>query len=371
MNSEFQTTTLRTMKADNQRLLLRMLHKNGTLSRKELAEKSGLTPAAVSKLTAALISAGYMKETGKADSHAGAGRKEIRLQTTLGEQQILGIYMELNTVTMSVLRMDGAKIVQQQYPFSGDLQEVLSQTRQFLKENSAGAQRLRCVGVCVMGSADDSTLPLNANVVQSAFESLLGLPVAVENNIKAFVLAQKCYGSADISNRALFFKWGPGVGSALYAGGNVLSGDAGHVAEIGHYIVDPAGVRCRCGRYGCLETVCAENVLLKETGVKDLDRLLHSRSPAVGHLLDQKINTVAIALTNTSTIFSTKHIVLFGSMFQNSVVAQKLKKQMLRYNQNLAEEKIVLSDLNAGISVYSPAAVCAERFFFSLQKEEL
>ncbi len=358
------------MKADNQRLLLRLLHEKGTLSRKELSVRSGLTPAAVSKLTASLIADGYVKECGVSESHIGAGRKEVRLQTTLEDILLLGVYVELNAVTFSVSTMEGKAIDQVQRSFSGEYDAVVSQTMEFLEERRDLRPKIRHIGVCVLGDGNENCIgPMGAAALQSAFESRFGLPTAVENNVKAFVLAERCFGHKLLSNRTLFFKWGPGVGSALYAGGSVVSGDAGNVAEIGHYIVDPGGKKCRCGRYGCLETVCAQSVLLEESHEKTLEKLLESDAPETKNLLDQKINTVSIALTNTSTIFSTKHIVLFGSMFRYPAIVEKLKKQMLRYNQNLAEEKIVLSGLNDRIGVVSPAAVCAERFFFSLQEE--
>lgn len=361
---------LHALKIDNKKLILELLCARETRSRKELAEYTGLTQAAVSKLTGELIADGKIRASGRLEQPAHVGRKEVNLSLTLDERRFLGVYAEINAVTFTVGSLDGKAKYTRQIGFTDDIPALVSAARSFLRDNFVSKNTLNYIGICVTGALQEDGFGCwNAAAVQCAFEDAFGLPVAVENNVKAFVLAEKYYGSVRSKDRTLFFKWGPGIGSALFAGGSVLSGDAGNVAEIGHYIVDPCGEKCRCGRYGCLETVCSCDVVVRETGAENLDALLNSEDEKVKLLLDEKINTVAVALTNTSTIFSTRRIVFFGTMFRVPYIAEKLRRQMIRYNQRLSEEKIELSGLNGQISVVSPAAVCAQRFFFSEMEE--
>lgn len=362
---------LRLLKSENKKLILNLLCRQETRSRKELAKYTGLTQAAVSKLTAELIYEDKIRVSGSVEEPTHVGRKEISLTLCLDQYRFFGVYAEINGVTFSVGGLDGSALCVGHIDMTDDIPALVAEAEDFLRNNGISPDTLQYIGVCVTGSVKEEGFGCwDAMQVRQAFYETFGLPTAVENNVKAFVLAESYYGKVNAEDRTIFFKWGPGVGSALFEGGSVMSGDAGNVAEIGHYIVDPGGVKCRCGRYGCLETVCACDVILREAGMRDLDALLRSEDECVKLLLDEKINTVAVALTNTSTIFSTRRIVFFGTMFKEPVVAEKLRRQMLRYNNRLTEKKIELSGLNDRIAVASPAAVCAERFFFTEQEDK-
>ncbi len=50
---------------------------------------------------------------------------------------------------------------------------------------------------------------------------------------------------------------GTGVGSGLILDGRPYSGHQGYAAEAGHMVVDPDGLPCPCGGWGCLETVAS------------------------------------------------------------------------------------------------------------------
>ena len=45
-------------------------------------------------------------------------------------------------------------------------------------------------------------------------------------------------------------------------GGELFHGDGFGAGEIGHVVVDDDGAECRCGRFGCLETVANSHAIL-------------------------------------------------------------------------------------------------------------
>ena len=55
----------------------------------------------------------------------------------------------------------------------------------------------------------------------------------------------------------MLLRIGTGVGAGLVVGGALVEGHAWAAGEIGHVVVDPDGVRCACGKTGCLETILA------------------------------------------------------------------------------------------------------------------
>ncbi|MBE6720184.1 MAG: ROK family transcriptional regulator [Ruminococcaceae bacterium] len=357
---------LQFVKNENRSLILYALAREGDLSRKELAAKLGLTPAAVTKICASLIETGFIREVGEADAAGKTGRREILLTLGNKDKICFGVNAEKDAVTLSLCTLDGRLVNKKRLPFINDVDEVLRQGVQFLDENAGLKDRIVGTGVCVIGSPDEDDFGIwKEKHLRQKFSDAFDLPVVIENNVKAFAESELIFGSAKSSGSVLFLKWGPGIGSAIVANGRVFSGNDSSATEIGHYIVNPAGRRCRCGRFGCLETEAGEDSILAELGTKlPLDEILKNCDNNTVNIIDHKINLVALALTNTATILNTEHIVLFGSMFNNSFVADKLIRQCIRYNTNLSEDMMEVSLLNGSVDYIGTAGVCAKKFFF-------
>lgn len=357
---------MRSVKAKNRSLVLELLQKCGNMSRKEIAEKSGLTAAAVTIICNELLEIGKIRETGEIEKN-GKGRKEILLSLNYGEKYVLCINAETTHITYSLCSFSGEMTALRTEKFTADTDKILVETEKLLYDNNITSERLCAVGVCVVGSVTGNGYGLwDCEELCRKLEEKYSVPVAAENNIRAFAQSEMLYSGGYGSGSVLFFKWGPGIGSAVAAGGELFSYNDKGVAEIGHYIVNPAGRACRCGRWGCLETEAGEETLVSLTGLS-LSAIAESKNPDVINILDEKIDTVALALTNTATILNAEKIVLFGSVFQNETVVSKLKRQCIRYNGNLTDEMIVKSKLNNKIGYIGPAAVCAKKFFFDLQ----
>lgn len=359
---------MHSVKAENRSLILYLLQKNGSMSRKEIAQSLGLTPAAVTKICNDLISFDILKETGEI-STGGKGRKEILLSLNFGKKYVLGINAETTHITYSISKLSGEVISVMTSPFFDDIDAVLKKADELLNNNSIDYNDIFSVGLCVVGSASGKGYGLwNCRELCEKAGEKYGVPIAVENNVRAFAQSEMLYSGGYGSEPVLFFKWGPSIGSAIAADGKILSGNDNGIAEIGHYIVNPAGKKCRCGRYGCLETEAGEEALVSLTNLR-LEEIITSQNEDVINILDEKIDTVALALANTATILNAKKIVLFGSVFLNETVANKLKKQCIRYNGNLTSDMIITSKQNEKIGYIGPVAICAKKFFFESQEQ--
>ena len=359
---------MRSVKAENRSLVLYLLQKNGSMSRKEIAQSLGLTPAAVTKICNDLISRGILRETGEI-TKACKGRKEILLSLNFGKRLVLGINAETTHITYSLSKLSGEVISAVTSPFTDNIDAVLKNAQELLQNNGIKKKDIFSVGLCVVGSATGKGYGLwNCKELYDKAYKEYGVPIAIENNVRAFAQSEMLY-SDDYGNEAiLFFKWGSGIGSAIAADGKILSGYDMGIAEIGHYIINPAGKKCRCGRYGCLETEAGEDALVSLTKLR-LEEIIASQDRDVINILDEKIDAVALALTNTATILNVKKIVLFGSVFSNETVVKKLKKQCIRYNGNLTDDMIILSKQNEKIGYIGPVAICSKKFFFELQED--
>jgi glucokinase len=122
----------------------------------------------------------------------------------------------------------------------------------------------RGVGIGLPGIVDVGTgclrnapnLPaLNGIDVGQELQRATGRPCFAENDANAAALAEAWMGAGRGSERLLFVTLGTGVGGGLVFGGRIWGGQSGYAGEIGHIQVDPQGVPCGCGSWGCLETI--------------------------------------------------------------------------------------------------------------------
>jgi len=132
---------------------------------------------------------------------------------------------------------------------------------------AAGAARadLVAAGVGIPGQVDPAgglvRLAVNLNLLRpyplaEALRAALGVPVALENDVRAAAWGAYHWVNGPLSSLA-YLSIGTGISAGLILDGRLYRGAHGMAGEIGHIPLDPAGPRCACGSYGCLEALAA------------------------------------------------------------------------------------------------------------------
>jgi N-acetylglucosamine repressor len=89
------------------------------------------------------------------------------------------------------------------------------------------------------------------------------LPVYIANDSQVAALAECTFGdSKDVSN-LIVIKIGRGTGAGIVLNRQPYYGDGFGAGEIGHVTVVEDGELCRCGHYGCLETVTSDRAIVR------------------------------------------------------------------------------------------------------------
>jgi glucokinase len=122
-------------------------------------------------------------------------------------------------------------------------------------------------GVGVPGQVDPQhgsvRLAVNLNLsgpypLAAALGSALGVPVTLENDVRAAAWGAFHWVQDTEPVRSLaYLSIGTGIAAGLVLDGRLYRGAHDMAGEIGHISVDPAGPRCLCGAYGCLEAIAA------------------------------------------------------------------------------------------------------------------
>lgn len=102
---------LLSVKSRNRSQILKLLNDHGPTSRKDIAEKLGLTTAAVSTLCAELLAEGMVYEKGELQPEEGkAGRRKILLDINYDYRYVLSIAIEANECAISVCNLRGRSV---------------------------------------------------------------------------------------------------------------------------------------------------------------------------------------------------------------------------------------------------------------------
>jgi glucokinase len=94
----------------------------------------------------------------------------------------------------------------------------------------------------------------------------LGVPVDVDNDANAAMLAEWRHGAARGARDAFMLTIGTGIGGGLVIDGRLARGAVGAGAELGHVVIDMDGPPCQgaCPNRGCLETFVSGSALARE-----------------------------------------------------------------------------------------------------------
>jgi glucokinase len=109
-------------------------------------------------------------------------------------------------------------------------------------------------------------LPLVDLPLRDLLAERLGLPVVVDNDATAALVAEWRYGAARGARNALMLTVGTGVGGGILVDGHVVRGASGAAGELGHFVIDESGPPCpgNCPNNGCLEAFVSGPALAME-----------------------------------------------------------------------------------------------------------
>ena len=151
--------------------------------------------------------------------------------------------------------------------------DVVDSVRELQAEVGFDLSDVTGVGVGIPGVVDTGTGRV-LHAVNLGVESLdlaeragakLGVPVAVENDVKAAALGAHALLDGDRSSMG-YLNLGTGVAAGVVIDGALWRGSRGTAGEVGHISVDPNGRVCGCGQRGCIETLCGGGALARAWG---------------------------------------------------------------------------------------------------------
>lgn len=186
--------------------------------------------------------------------------------------------IDLGGTKMEAVVVDDASAVlgssRRETPRSGGPPDVLRELVAALREAAAAAgvepSELAGVGVGSPGEVDRDagTVARAGNLpgwndafpLAAALGEELGTRVAVGNDVRVAVEAERVLGAGRTYRSFLGVWWGTGIGGAVVIDGRLWLG-RGSAGELGHVVVRIDGAPCTCGRKGCLEAYAGRSAM--------------------------------------------------------------------------------------------------------------
>lgn len=153
---------------------------------------------------------------------------------------------------------------------------VLDAVAALARDTGRDAASIRSLGVGIPGQVVPGTARVSHAVnlgveeldLAAAVGPLLGVPVRVENDVKAAALgAHALLDGVDPVDSRAYLNLGTGIAAGIVAGGMLWRGSRGTAGEIGHISVDPTGPECRCGQRGCIEALAGGGAVAERWGL--------------------------------------------------------------------------------------------------------
>jgi glucokinase len=154
---------------------------------------------------------------------------------------------------------------------ASDPDAIAKEAADLIRELCLG-HKVDAVGVACAGFIDRSrsTVLFAPNLAwrdepfKAQLESILHLPVLLENDANAATWGEFRFGAAADADDLVMVTVGTGIGGGVVVDGVLMRGAYGLAAELGHLRVVPDGIRCGCGNRGCWEQYASGSALVRE-----------------------------------------------------------------------------------------------------------
>lgn len=328
--------------------ILDLVRSSGVVSRIELADRSGLTEASISRIVRQLLAEGLVVEVGLGDRTG--GKRRTLLQLNARSRHAVGVSLDFARITYLLTDLGGAVVARLDAkgiglaPPGEVVPRIVADLDRLISTSGVDRSTLLGVGMAVAGRQDSGRHVLRSNPaavdwelfdIEDTLSTASGLPVVVENDSTCAAIGEFWVGRIPATADFATVYLATGFGLGLVTNGDVYRGSSSNVGEIGHLVLDMDGPPCWCGSQGCLEVLAApaaivamalERGLGDELGLEgrratvreDAERV--TRAAVADHpealaVVERSARALARALVSVTNLLDLDQVILAGPGF--------------------------------------------------------
>jgi predicted NBD/HSP70 family sugar kinase len=255
----------------NRRLILNLIRTRHLISRADLARISGLQRSTVSLIVEQLIEERWVLEgpTGRLPR----GRRPTFLRLN-DERVIIAVDIRPLQSILALANANGRFLFQEVLPTSPDPKGTMPALIRSIQRLIQNNQKVKVegVGISLPGRYDHKSdrLVFAPNLkwpdidIRTPIAKATGLDVTVENAANACALAAVWFDRMEECRNFVTVTISEGIGTGIWANGQLVRGLNGMAGEFGHVPLDPKGPPCSCGGRGCWEVFASNRAAVRE-----------------------------------------------------------------------------------------------------------
>ena len=321
----------------NQSIVFNLIVGQQAISRTELAKRSGLPAATITRIVGNFLTAGLISEVTSEESSG--GRRPVLLSINATAGYVVGVKLREDGMTVTVCDLSCTPVRAGEHAIQpGDephhvVDAIADTIKRLIAEAGISMRQVLGVGVGLSGLIDSSRglcrlssiLDWHNVELGPALQFKLHVPVRVDNDVNTLAVAERYFGAGRDIGNFLLITVGRGVGLGIVVGGEIYRGTHGGAGEFGHMTVDTSANAplCNCGKRGCLEAVASDYGILRaatgtdpghhvEDTIGDLVERAQQGDSAMGAIFQRAGSTLGIAIANLINIFDPARILISG-----------------------------------------------------------
>jgi predicted NBD/HSP70 family sugar kinase len=325
------------IRAINRSAVLNTIKTHGAISRTEIAQRTGLSAATVTGITAELIQKGLIFEKEEGDSRG--GRRPILLAINPRGGYVVGIKLMEERVIGAITDLEATVITEhtgqlQNHSLDTAVDTLVAVVDALVMAVDVDKEHLLGIGVGLAGIIDAKKGVLRHSPIfgwrdvplLDILRSRINVPVYIDNDVNTLTLTEQLFGAGQGIDNFLTITIGRGVGMGIVVNGQLYRGASGGAGEFGHTVIDPDGPLCACGKQGCIETYVSDPGLLrlasesfargalsrKVKNVHELIALVEEGDPAARAIFIQAGDKLGEGIANMINLLSPEEIIISG-----------------------------------------------------------
>ena len=268
--AELQLASSETARIINRDIVLELIRTSQPISRADLARRSGLGRSTISQIVEQLIGENWVREGAMGSLPRGRRPTMVGLN---GDLVAIAVDIHPRQASVALVDLNGRLLSRWLVPITSDPAasvRLIIECMQRIRPTAAQIST-QGIGMSLPGRVNPTTqrLIFAPNLkwpefdIKKMVETRMGLPVFLENDATACLMAERTFARMDGVRDAVLVAVGEGVGTCVLANGQLFSGHNGMAGEFGHISVDPNGPRCGCGKHGCWEVFSSSRAALR------------------------------------------------------------------------------------------------------------
>lgn len=257
------------MKRANRNKVVQALWNNSPISRTGLAKITGLNKATITGIISSLEEEGMITVGGSLKGGVGRAQNLLMFNEQYGlcvglmfRSQVMKL--AISTAKGRLLWKEDVKVRHDELPMDA-LERVCDELQKGLDECRGYSNHIIGIGVgagSLLRESDDMLYAIHStnwyNIpVAEYLKHRFSVPVIADTGANNALLAEKRFGVARGTSNAVYLLVGYGIGGSIMTNGQLYRGDSGFAGDIGHYVLDPNGPPCACGKRGCWEVMAS------------------------------------------------------------------------------------------------------------------